>query len=106
MGGFFMYIKKSLLIFIILFLCIFTIQIQAEEPTEDPVEEPEVTILAVKQDGFTDADMLNFRTVGSTRRSGNGISIVQNFEGQAGSFFTANRIFMDESEKGTFCDGG
>jgi uncharacterized repeat protein (TIGR02543 family) len=102
MGGFFMYIKKSLLVFIILFLSIFTIQIQAEEPTEDPVEEPEVTILAVKQDGFTDADMLNFRTVGSTRRSGNGISIVQNFEGQAGSFFTANRIFMDDSENAGF----
>jgi uncharacterized repeat protein (TIGR02543 family) len=102
MGGFFMYIKKSLLVFIILFLSIFTIQIQAEEPTEEPVEEPEVTILAVKQDGFTAADMLNFRTVGSTRRSGNGISIVQNFEGQAGSFFTANRIFMDESENAGF----
>jgi enamine deaminase RidA (YjgF/YER057c/UK114 family) len=102
MGGVITYIKKTFLVAIILFLSIFTVQLQAEEPTEEPVEEPEVTILAVKQDGFTREDMLNFRTVGSTRHSGNGISIVQNQESSAGSFFTANRIFMDESENAGF----
>lgn len=102
MGGVITYIKKTFLVGIILFLSIFSVQLQAEEPTEEPVEEPEVTILAVKQDGFKASDMVNFRTVGSTRHSGNGISIVQNSESTAGSFFTANRIFMDESENAGF----
>lgn len=90
MVGFFTYVKKSILVFLILFSSIFTLQLQAEDPTN----EPEVTVLAVKQDGFTASDMSKYRLVGTAGRSGSGVGIVWNGAYQAGSIFTASKIFM------------
>lgn len=104
MGGLFLQIKRLFIVLIITFSSVYFIQLHAEEPLDgDPVEEPEeVTILAVKQDGFKIEDRPNFRLVGSTRFAGSGISIVQNQGSTAGSVFTANRIFMEDSENAGF----